>query len=470
MSYQEPVLDSFDIQANISPGLNLPYQLFIGLAGSAEELKNALKYLAPKVTSMQEAYEYHKERKSLSAKANLFGVRSFMLMGENNATWFNIAFGRKFLYDMGYENAVFQNSSFHTGMYERSPHLGDSRNPDDKGHRKNWEFGTPESEVDLFIIVAAVNKESLIIELNLIEDKFRSLIICKNFGQRLPNDTEHFGFQDGISQPKIRGYVYNDGESYLSPRKMAVDTGGPEYASPGAPLIWPGEFIFGYPNQDPNNFRKPASSPVLSEQDEKILKNGSFLVVRKLVQDVAAFYDTTDAMSAQLQTKEGFEDYTPDYLRAKLIGRFKNGSPLVRNDKTDVENSPHSVNHFNFNESTPAVRLTNGDVVEGCEGDFLGQKCPMFAHIRKVNPRDLSTDQGSSTNTLKFKVMRRGVPFGPLYDFNDRNNPVNNEKRGLFFLCYQTSIENQFELLQNRWVNSPVNPEENKGFDMVLGN
>ena len=49
---------------------------------------------------------------------------------------------------------------------------------------------------------------------------------------------EHFGFQDGISQPGIRGLT----------RPLR-----PNQGLPGQDLIWPGEFIYGYPGQDPSS-------------------------------------------------------------------------------------------------------------------------------------------------------------------------------------------------------------------------
>src|SRR5262249_28033750 len=40
--------------------------------------------------------------------------------------------------------------------------------------------------------------------------------------------------------------------------------------------------------------------------------------------------------------------------------------------------------------------------------------------------------------------------------------------RGLLFLCYQTSIERQFEFLTNHWVNTTRAPEDG-GFDIIIG-
>ena len=104
--------------------------------------------------------------------------------------------------------------------------------------------------------------------------------------------------------------------------------------------------------------------------------------------------------------------------------------------------------------------------MSGSESDIDGIRCPLHAHIRTVNPRDRETDLGSETNTQKLRIIRRGIPFGAPYDDSPHEN-----NRGLLFLCYQTSIRDQFEQLTIDWVNSTVNPElgNEEGFDMLLG-
>src|SRR5438105_13314529 len=50
---------------------------------------------------------------------------------------------------------------------------------------------------------------------------------------------EHFGYRDGISQPGIRGLT-----------RRSRPAANPALGLPGQDLIWPGEFVFGYPGQD----------------------------------------------------------------------------------------------------------------------------------------------------------------------------------------------------------------------------
>jgi deferrochelatase/peroxidase EfeB len=42
------------------------------------------------------------------------------------------------------------------------------------------------------------------------------------------------------------------------------------------------------------------------------------------------------------------------------------------------------------------------------------------------------------------------------------------EERGLMFICYGSTIEDQFELLTRRWVNSPIQPNFG-GHDPIIG-
>ncbi|MBK9730408.1 MAG: hypothetical protein IPO83_03815 [Chitinophagaceae bacterium] len=198
----EPLLDVFDIQANIAPGFRLPHQWVMGFAGSFISLKEVLKYLAPKLTSMQQAYEYHKVRKRLSIEKGIFGLKSFKLHEEAEILWFNLAIGRDLLKELKLLAPEMQDASFAAGMYNRSFHLGDPRNEGEQGHRDGWKFGNPEKTISLLLIVGSSKESSLLEQADIFEKKFHKLIIYSEAGNRLENDTEHFGFKDGVSQPR----------------------------------------------------------------------------------------------------------------------------------------------------------------------------------------------------------------------------------------------------------------------------
>jgi hypothetical protein len=83
------------------------------------------------------------------------------------------------------------------------------------------------------------------------------------------------------------------------------------------------------------------------------------------------------------------------------------------------------------------------------QADPDGARCPIGSHIRRSNPRDSHIVQrGTNAHRL---VVRRGMPYGPIYnpaDPSDKDIP-----RGLLgnFLC--ASIPVQFEVLQRDWIN-----------------
>ena len=59
---------------------------------------------------------------------------------------------------------------------------------------------------------------------------------------------EHFGFKDGVSQPGVRG---------LTRRQNPADD---QQGLPGQDLLWPGEFVLGYPTQIPTPDPKSGES------------------------------------------------------------------------------------------------------------------------------------------------------------------------------------------------------------------
>jgi deferrochelatase/peroxidase EfeB len=130
-----------------------------------------------------------------------------------------------------------------------------------------------------------------------------------------------------------------------------------------------------------------------------------------------------------------------------------------------------ALNYFAFARDSPDLVLTSSEHITGAKGDPQAQsggRCPVWAHIRKVNPRDMQTNHGGADETRGFQMLRRGIPFGPPYDFGNPANPVNKTERGLLFLAYQASLSNQFDILNNDWMNKDKNPAA-FGFDLLVG-
>jgi Dyp-type peroxidase family len=296
-------------------------------------------------------------------------------------------------------------------------------------------------------------------------------MIFEQRGDTLPEPLrghEHFGFKDGVSKPGVRGKVSSAPGDFITPRYLGpTDRRARLFAKPGQVLVWPGEFLLGEPRQDPNNLLAPARP---ATNFPSWARRGSYLVVRRLRQDVLAFWDFATTSAATL-------GMAPEQFAAMLVGRWRSGAPLMRVPSADdaaLAGDTWANNHFLFDDDTrPSVLRPiagyAGDSAPQATADVLGTVCPHFAHIRKANPRDSATDLGNPADTLIRLILRRGVPFGPPLAGVSRPSPdLLEQERGLMFVSYAATIEDQFEFLARRWANSPVQPNV-AGHDPVIG-
>lgn len=217
-------------------------------------------------------------------------------------------------------------------------------------------------------------------------------IVCAQDTDVSKDEREHFGFVDGISQPAI-----DDPKA------------GP-WKRPGDVPVKPGEFVLGYMDE----------GGVIAPAPEEIGANGSYMVVRKLEQNVDGFRDFI--------RKEAGPDRM-EWLAAKMVGRWPDGTPLVQSPHVpgrsveDRDRHREGLNDFTYS------------------GDPHGYRCPIGAHIRRANPRDSLDPEWHFTN--RHRIIRRGMPYAA-------NGGT--EKPGLVFVCYQASIERQFEFVQSQWM------------------
>jgi Dyp-type peroxidase family len=249
---------------------------------------------------------------------------------------------------------------------------------------------------------------------------------------------EHFGYRDGISQPGIRG---------LTERSRPATN--PDQGLPGQDLIWPGEFVFGYPGQDPSDPVRQGPSPYMAAP---WVRNGSYMVFRRLEQKVPEFRRFVANRAAGL----GME---PELLGARMFGRWKSGAPLELAPLYD-------------NAALGSNAMRNNDFDYG--DDPYQRRCPYAAHIRKAYPRDDAP--GGEAEAQRHRILRAGIPFGPEVASGETTT---SHSRGLMFVCYQTSIERQFEYIQRRHANDPdfvsgkVRPSSGApvtpGFDPIIG-
>jgi Dyp-type peroxidase family len=454
----EPVLAVDEIQGNVLAGFNKDYQalLFFRIT-DAERCKRALLAMQGEIATLREVIAFNRLRKTIKRRRDNAGIQ---------ATWINVALSSSGLGKLT-NQAQFHDAAFREGMHRRSQLLGDPSSLEDEGNCVNWLVGAPTTLPDLLVIVASDDWEALKKTGGEVKAGLSSgaELIHADVGTSLLTPfraSDHFGFRDGISQPGVRGLVSDDPADFLTPRENPADL---DQGKPGQDLIWPGEFVFGYPGQ--NSEDKLSPGPVV-EGGPSWAKNGSFLVYRRYRQDVEKFKDFLASMAGQLaQSHPRLAGITGELLGAKLVGRWASGAPLLRALESDLPAmAGDSCADNNFDYVRPGHPLKGGEpgkctdhVFPPAPGDERGLICPHAAHIRKAFPRDdLNSSEGEAF-VQRHRLLRRGIPFG---------HPETAEC-GLLFLSYQTSIERQFEFVIRNWLNNPDFRERGSGHDPIAG-
>jgi Dyp-type peroxidase family len=477
----EPALEIERIQGNVLPGFNKPFQAFLFLKlVSPAQFQHWLGSLIPGITAADEVFLF---RQVLGLRGRHDGAPA------PTATWTNIAFSYGGLTQLTADARNFRDSAFRQGLAARSKSLGDPTDAGTEGHAGNWVVGGPGNEADVLIVVASDGHDELLIAVARIEQSLSGArVIFKQEGATLPEPLkghEHFGFEDGVSQPGLRGRRSADPTDVLTPRQNPLNR---EQGKPGQDLLWPGEFLFGYPGQNPTNLEEPGE---ISQAGPGWARNGSFLVVRRLRQDVPAFHKFLRDTARKLGLDENL-------FGAKCVGRWTSGAPLLRasqRDNPQMARTDCANNHFEFSSPSPQLRPQDAKSGDDCtdqmpgsdppalfppsHGDRHGKICPFAAHIRTVYPRDdLTPRVGGSRSAAELaeaevqrhRLLRRGIPFGEPYRPSEGSGPARDSgNRGLVFVCFQTSIESQFEYVTKNFVNNPNFKTRGAGFDPIIG-
>lgn len=542
---KEPLLNVDNIQGNILAGFNKDHQthLYLRIGRNAagqidpralEQFRAWLGRLTPFIATTNEVLRFNRLFKEIRRRrcAETAAVQ---------ATWINVALSFSAVEALAGDGgalvaaaqafddfkgataddlkaSAFIDKSFKAGLPASSVNvLSDPSDAGAEGNAANWVFGGPGQEPDVVVIVASDSAAELAAEVGQIEDsiyggrpapgtfsKSGVSVVYKQHGNTLPpplTGHEHFGFLDGVSQPGVRGIVSENPFDLLTLRQNPQE---PEnQGKPGQDVLWPGEFVFGYPGQDPSKPVEEAGPDSLTgaapgspkppsgtkPAGPMWARDGSFLVVRRLRQDVPRFRKFIQDQAARLKAD-------PDLLGAKLVGRWKSGAPVLRADKSDIPalgNDDCANNHFEFGSASTAIpkEAAAPGVIDGrCSddnpqfpqspGDKTGDRCPFAGHIRKAYPRDdtgtLATQIGEQT-TQTHRLLRRGIPFGdPFFPAPDPARDPDTGTRGLLFACYQTSIARQFEFVSQSWVSNPEFKDKSlqdgtlqSGHDLIIG-
>ncbi|HEY4358494.1 MAG TPA: hypothetical protein VGN16_22290 [Acidobacteriaceae bacterium] len=278
--------------------------------------------------------------------------------------------------------------------------------------------------------------------------------------------TEPFGFTDGVSQPTL------DWEGAKDVSHIQTN-----YSN----LSSLGEFLLGYTNEygrytgrplvspdDPRSADLPSASDVPGMHD--FGRNGCYLVLRTMQQDVQAFWRFASE-------KNPSSDEARDEFAAAMVGRNRDGTPLVSPSSDvipgiDAKDAP--LNQFTF------------------DGDAMGTDCPFGAHIRRANPRnaDMPTPPahglqkalqfvGLGAHTLQsdakastrfHRILRRGREYGTVLSVEDAiHSDTDTGGRGIHFMCLVANIARQFEFLQGAWMMSSKFDAMTDEADPLLG-
>jgi Dyp-type peroxidase family len=308
-----------------------------------------------------------------------------------------------------------------------------------------WTWGGPGGpELHALLLVFARGEDQLAANLG----RYRSDFAEHGMSEVVCLDTsdigrgEHFGFRDGISQPSLPGI------GKVGPAMHEVE---------------PGEFLLGYLNEhgqyarsplvravdDPNGLLpKPprgsgaSSAPLAAEAvgEHDFGRNGSYLVLRTLAQDVGGFWRFMDEASRGPDGKTDGKARTA--LAAHMVGRWPSGAPLTTSPDRDL---PELATHNDFSYD---------------ETDRNGTCCPIGAHIRRTNPRDSLPPKPGTHESIdvgkRHRLIRRGRSYGPPIDPEaSLTSAVGRDARGLQFIALCADIARQFEFITHTWALNP---------------
>jgi Dyp-type peroxidase family len=383
-------------------GFRKDHQVLIGVRfGTAEAGKRFIGRSAGRVATLWEVRHFNRLFSEIRHRTNEEGIVE--------ASWRGLLLSHKGLQVVGLDVTGLpqgeSTNAFAAGMAQRAAQIGDTRDADAP---TQWlEPFRPDAGLDAMVVLAADSIDDLDDALRDTERLIENAGCERAWSER--GNTlrgpltghEHFGFKDGISQPAIREFDPDPGEG--EPPAVAV-----------------GEFVLGYPDE---------SGKAVEVGD--FWKDGSFVVFRRLYQDVAAF---------RAQVATAVPDANPpvssEQLAAKEVGRWPSGAPTELNP--DVDPGGEGVtNAFQYGADTD------------------GLNTPRFAHVRKANPRDESRPDPEDP-VQRHRMIRRGIPFG------DALAPGATEddgaQRGLHFISVVADLDRQFEFVQRKWLNDPNFP------------
>lgn len=322
---------------------------------------------------------------------------------------------------LGVSEAIMQAfpAAFLDGPAQKGAALGD----DGASDPKLWAMGGPDTPV-VHAVISLFAAGSAALE-RADDELCRHLLVphgvsvlSRHAAEALPDGRIHFGYRDGISQPRIRGL---------------------EQVEPWIPDLQPdcepGEFLLGqgYVNQFGGNF--------LEDLPAELGGNGSYGAFRIMAQDVFGFAHYVNLVKERFRMGTPGSGQHPDMVAAKLMGRWPNGDSLVVSPQCPREPPPeHELNRFDYAPSAAHPAYFDDD---------RGLRCPLGSHVRRMNPRSALVMGKPHTR----RIIRRNLPYGPAVAAGAEPDAI---ERGLigYFVC--GDLELQFEFLLKIWANMDI--------------
>jgi Dyp-type peroxidase family len=236
---------------------------------------------------------------------------------------------------------------------------------------------------------------------------------------------EHFGYTDGFGNPEFLGV-----EKDAQPGQGKLTDDGK-----WTPLAT-GELLLEYADE--------AGELPVAPLPHLLASNGTFMVYRKLHQNVATF-------RKYLAEKGKLYAGGPEKLASKFLGRWPDGTP--------VELSPDKPDATIVQDKNRNVNFTFGK-------DLDGARCPLGAHIRRTNPRDAFGFNGALIN--RRRISRRGMPYGASTPEDQPGSDT--DEHGIVFMALNASIFRQFEFVQQQWIEYGNDARQGNDKDLLIGN
>ena len=247
-----------------------------------------------------------------------------------------------------------------------------------------------------------------------------------------------------------------------------------------------GEILLGYPNE----YGKYTDRPLLDPRDDPdgilplaedvpgrkdLGRNGTYLVLRDLSQDVPAFWRFINE-----QASRDREDL--DTVAAATVGRMPSDIPIAPDGNERVHNEPDATSGgYSYRDAQPRCdsrcRPRSKDIRRNqftFHADVDGTACPFGAHIRRANPRNADLPEGTRglfarlirilgygrqhphddliASTRFHRILRRGREY--VLEAPARL-AIACVQRGLRFICLNANISRQFEFIQASWLANP---------------